>query len=221
MAGAGAAALFVLPTQLLSNWFGKVKRGTATGITQTGNALVILLSGLIIPVVLLSFKYVSVWRVISIALFVIVAILFVVIRNKPADMGMTAFAATPEEIEMAAKPIKKSNPWSKESIKMVFGNKAFYLMLGAYFLFGFANTGFMTFRMNYLAEKGWDLVRVGRIITATGIFSLAGPPLIGVLSDKFEKQRVYAICMVVASLSMLILLLTNASMSGLIIGGSI
>lgn len=219
IAGVGAAALFVLPTQILSNWFGRAKRGTAMGFAQLGTSIVTLSAGLIIPVILLKFPYYSVFRVESIALAAITILLFLIIRNKPIDMNTEPYAATPEELAaVQAQAAKKTNPWTKESLKQVVGQKSFYLILAAYFLFGFSNTGFITFRMGYLQEMGWEPVQLGRLISISSFAALLSPPLFGMLGDKIEKRKAYALGMVLLSIGMLVLLTSARSTVGLMIG---
>lgn len=208
VSGVGAAALFIMPSPLLSRWFGQSRRSTAIGIVTTAATAVTIVAGFIVPVVLTNHLYNVIWRTEAIFVLVILAVNFFVLADSPAEKGLTPYGASVEELD-AIKVTSKGNVWDRESILRVLKDGAFYQIAGSYFVYGVAYTGVLTFLVGYFKEVGWTAGAASHLVALFGMAGLIGALVWGAVGDRLAKRHVFGMTLGMQGLGILVLVLAG------------
>ncbi|NLJ33498.1 MAG: MFS transporter [Firmicutes bacterium] len=208
IAGAGAAALFILPTPLLSRWFGQRRRSLALGIATTAAPLVTVLAGFIVPRILAVRPYNSIWLYTGFIVLFIFFFELAFLVNSPGEKGLTPYGGANGETAQPA-ALGAGNPWGRARVKGILANGIFHRIGGAYFLFGCAYTGINTFLLGYLQEVGLSTVGASQLLAFTGMGNLLGSPLWGFLGGRFARRNIFTAGMLVLALGISLLILAN------------
>ena len=182
----GAGLLATSPSLALATaWFARRRRGLAAGSMSAGAPLGSLVTGLLIPALVLAYG-VSGWRqgwlLLGGAVLVVGCLGLAFLRNRPADVGLSPLGEYGEPADSPAGT--PSVRWS-----LVYRSPLVWY-LG---LLGLASTlsniSFTTFYASYLTrERGLDPETAGRFWALTGIFGVAGAFLWGWVSDRASRK---------------------------------
>jgi len=156
--GAGAAGCHISMTTLPMAWFEKRQLGSAVGIITGGTGWGVLVTGLILPPVLMS-RGQEGWRVcwmIMAAITFLVSILgFILLKERPAQINHDPLEAQGEK-SLRSSPLKG-------------GSLTLRTIVLVYFIFGFAYIIYATYFVAYMVE---DLKMAAK--TAGDIWALFG-----------------------------------------------
>ena len=184
LTGIGSGASNVPMMSLIPTWFEKKKRGKAAGFVVIGSGFAILLSGKMIPY-LNSLRLTDGWRLSWVVLAVITIVIsflcLLVIRNSPADLGLTASANRLDKSQdNTIEEIKRSQKIPKKII----------MHMGAiYFIFGYTYVIYVTFIVTTLVnERGFSEFVAGNFWSIVGFLSLFSGPVFGIISDRFGRK---------------------------------
>ena len=178
--GAGAANVPIMA--LVAHWFERSLRGRAAGFIVSGSGLAIVLSGWMIPAINLhagAEGWRWSWMVLGGASLVITVIAGVLIRNRPAELGLQALGDNTGGVSAATvtKPVARS------------GRLLAHLGV-VYFLFGFTYVIYATFIVTTLVqERGFSETSAGQFWMWVGAISILSGPLFGTLSDRLGRKR--------------------------------
>ncbi len=169
ISGAGSALVFTPLMSVMISWFPN-KKGMALGIILSGAGIGMLLSGILIPIIIKEFSVLS-WRAVWI-FFGIVSLIVLVIATITLKNPV-------EEKNLRAKDEKVN--WMK--------NKELTKIAVLYFLLGIAYLIPNLYQSSYMLNQGFDNKMVGIVYAVAGVFSIAGGPLWGSISDKMGTQK--------------------------------
>jgi sugar phosphate permease len=187
MIGFGVGVVYVAAMRILADWYKPDELATYSGVLlAVGNI------GAIISTTPLVFLMANIgWRnsfsLVAVVTMIASAVAYRVIRNKPNDMGFPSF-------QTMSGPVTESvteKPSLLEAIKVVFGNKKFYLL--GLLLFSFYGT-FMGVGSLWAGPYLQDVYGVskqaaGNILMMFPLGMVFGCPLSGYVSDKILKSR--------------------------------
>jgi MFS family permease len=201
----GMAATGVVPmTAVVSNWF-KKRRGTAIGMMSAGFgaggfALAPLIGGYLIP----NFG----WRVSYLALallnWVLIPLALLVIKTKPAGMGLYPDGAeAPETVAEA----KASLPTSEGlSLKMALATSGFWLIAVSFLTSGFSQSGIVQSQVPHLEDIGFPAAMAATALGVLGLGSLIGKFGFGWLCDQIQAKYAWCISLGLQLASIIILM---------------
>lgn len=204
LSGAGSSLVF---TPLMSIVIGRFpqKRGMALGILLSGAGIGMLLSGFMIPLLIKHFPTLgwrAVWVFFSIVSLIVLIIASVVLKN-------------PDVIQKAK--IEEKPQWLK--------NKELTKIAVLYFFLGLAYLIPNLYQTSFMLSKGFSNEVAGSVYAIAGIFSIAGGPVWGIISDKMGAQKtlLLAWCFAAAGNLLPIMLTSTAGfiISSIIWGSSI
>lgn len=183
IAGLGSGTANVPIMALVSHWFHRNKRGMAAGIMVMGNGLGIMLSGQLVPIIIDQVGAVGwhiSWQILGFMVIVITVICASIIRNDPADQGLS--------------PIGDSETDSKVSSNISISHnqeRKILMQLGSvYFLFGATYVIYATFVVTTLVtDFGLSAATAGNVWFWIGALSLASGPLFGSISDHWGRMN--------------------------------
>jgi sugar phosphate permease len=184
--GIGSGASNVPVMALLAAWFATRRRGLASGIAVAGSALGLIFAGAVVPRVLSAYG-VDGWRTCWFIFGGITLLLavgsFILLRNRPADVGQKPMGAGSEE----AVPTQRTGglQWSR-----VYRSRTVWHLGLVYVAFGFSYIIYMTFFTKHLiAEGGYTQDRAGDLFMTMGWVSLVCGLLWGTVSDVIGRRR--------------------------------
>jgi MFS family permease len=188
--GLGSGASNVPVMGLLAGWFGRRRRGLATGIGVTGSSFALILCGPLVPWVLAS-QGSQGWRVcwflfagttLALAVLALAAL-----RNKPSDLGLRPLGAEPDEA--AGGPGSGGLNWGS-----VYRSPVIWHVGLIYVAFGFSYIIYLTFFTRYLiGEGGYTHASAGRLFMLMGWLSLLCGLLWGWVSDLIGRKATLVI----------------------------
>jgi MFS family permease len=188
-AGSGMAAL-VLGATIVNRWF-VARRGLAMGILTASTAT----GQLIFLPLLASVIERHGWRfgilIVAAAAALMIPIVFALLRERPADLGITAYGGTADAAPTAA----TANPAriAIEALADGLRSRDFWLLTLTFVICGASTNGLVgTHLIPAAHDHGIPEVRAAGLLAIMGVFDLAGTTASGWLSDRWDSRRLLA-----------------------------
>lgn len=185
----GMTAL-VLGAVVANRWFEK-RKGLVIGLLTASSATGQLI---FLPVAAWLIEHHG-WRMAVIPVFcccAIVAVLaFVLIRNRPNDMGIVAYGADPSvvlPIQPATKHMTLLEPL--RVLASVSRNRTFLVLAGTFFICGLSTSGLIqTHFISLCGDYGMAAIPAASMLAMMGAFDFVGTILSGWLSDRYDNRK--------------------------------
>jgi MFS family permease len=183
--GIGSGASNVPVMGLLAAWFSRRRRGLAAGVAVTGSSFALIILGPLVPRLLALYGedgWRAYWFIFGGVILGLAVLSLVVLRNRPADVGILPLGATAEE--MGDESRGSGLNWSS-----VYRSWTIWHVGLIYVAFGFSYIIYVTFFTKYLiAEGGYTQASAGRLFMIMGWFSLLCGLLWGSVSDAIGRK---------------------------------
>ena len=205
--GFGIAAIGpVIMTLIVSNWFVR-HRGMAVGAMSMGLGTAgIIFTPLIIVYLLPNFGWSHTYLTLAaITGGIAIPLGTLVIRTKPADMGLLPDGRDPSQVD----GIDESRDATSLTFRSAAGTLTFWLVAVA-ILFQSSHMGVMQNQVPYLEDIGFTAGIVALAVTILSIFSIVGPLLFGWLCDKIRIKFASIISLALATIGIILLMNVNA-----------
>jgi MFS family permease len=185
--GSGLTAL-VLGATVANRWFEK-RRGLVLGVLTASSA-----TGQLIFLPLVSSWIVRHgWRValapISLSCVGVAVLAFLLLDNRPRDVGLTAFGAGPESPQNAP----SWHPSLLEPFRALAGvshSMTFWVLFGTFFVCGLSTNGLIqTHFISLCGDYGLAAIPAASVLAMIGAFDFVGTIASGWLSDRFDNRK--------------------------------
>lgn len=188
LAGMGSGGANVPMIGLVMSWFAGSKRGFAAGITVSGSSFALVITGLAIPAILKSAGpegWRFSWYFLSGLTLFIAFLCALLLRNKPADMNLTAIGESgSRKTSVSIEPVSILKSW-----RLIFRSFDVWHLAFIYMLFGFSYIIYATFFVRYLNwEAGFTVENAGRLWSLVGAVSIASGFIWGSFSDRAGRK---------------------------------
>jgi predicted MFS family arabinose efflux permease len=188
LAGMGSGGTNIPVLAIVIAWFAPSRRGLAAGITVSGSSFALLVTGLLIPPVLSHYGAEGwrwSWFILSGGALLAAVICAAVLRNSPADRGLSPIGSSADE------PVVRQSPLPlMQSIKLVYRSLAVWHLAGIYTLYGFSYIIYATFFVRYLNwEGGFTVADAGKLWSTVGAVSIASGFIWGSVSDRIGRRH--------------------------------
>ncbi len=198
--GTGVTAL-VLAAVIANRWFDR-QRGLVLGFLTAANATGQLL---FLPV-LARLLEVSGWRSVALLVAACAAVVFVLVfalmRDRPADLGLARYGETPSAAATPAAAALRP----LEALSLVRRSPAFWVLAGSFFVCGASTNGLIgTHLIPACHDFGIPEVRAAGLLAMMGIFDIVGTTVSGWLSDRFSSRYLLFVYYALRGLSLLCL----------------
>jgi MFS family permease len=213
---------FATNTSIMPRWFVK-QRGRATGIVLSGIGFGILALSPIIRHIIDTYGWRAAYFLLGLFILAVIApASFILLRNRPEDMGQARDGAPYSPDENIAHKIETAENTSLEneadkSVMSVFrtlrGDFRFWAMMFLYFTIGFNNNTILSQLPLYLVDAKFSFAAAGIIFGLVGFLRTAGSVFGGWMGDAIGRGLATAIFAVVI-VAGLILLLFLPSLGG-------
>ncbi|MFC2016961.1 MFS transporter [Chloroflexota bacterium] len=183
----GMAATSQVPaTAVVSNWF-KKRRGTAIGMMSAGigaGGLVVapLVGGYLIP----NFGWRASYLTLALLTWILIPLALLVIRTKPADMGLY-----PDGIEAPEAMAGANASFSASegiTLKMALATPAFWLIAVSFLVSGFSEIGVIQSQAPHLQDIGFPVAVAATALGGVGFGSLISKLVFGWLCDRIQVK---------------------------------
>ena len=221
MVGLGAGGMSgVLSASVAHRWFNS-RRGLAVGILSSGSS-----SGQIVfaPLMLLIIGYIG-WRMGSYVLVacavVAVTMVWLLMRDKPADVGLEPYEEGPREDKTrpsgggATPPATPAGPVM--GIRDAIKTPTFWLLCGVFSICGGTANGLIgTHLIPHALEQGFERGTVSVAFALMGTMNVVGTLFSGWLTDRVDPRKLIAAVFTLRGLALFYLTLVDNT-SGLLI----
>ena len=192
IAAMGAAALYVIPTMVLSRFFLR-KRGRAVGWSSVG---VSLGQAAIIPVVAIAIREYG-WRAAMMGLGLVVVFVtsivgYLFLREDPESMGLCVDGGPPSpgiELEPADAYDQPVSDWEP---RRALGTRSFRMIAVSYFFAVGGIISILTFVVPHMIRIGIDPIEASGAFGVIGLMSGVGSFAFGVVSDRLGRKATIA-----------------------------
>ncbi|MBN1556801.1 MAG: YbfB/YjiJ family MFS transporter [Lentisphaerae bacterium] len=186
--GLGSGAANMSAMGLFAAWFGRRHRGRAAGIGVAGSSVALIVLGPLVPGLLNAVPEHG-WRVCWFVYAGMAGLLaaagYLLVRNRPADMGLAAYGGT----EAPGEPGAGQLAWGR-----VYRSGRVWHLGCTYAAFGFSYIIFMTFFAKHLIMAGgYTKAAAGRLFMIVGWCSLCCGLIWGFVSDRIGRKWALAI----------------------------
>ena len=212
---ASGCVAMVLAATLVNTWFVR-NRGLAMGALTASTAT----GALIFQPVFAALVQSSGWKAVAVliagAAAALVPLVLLLMRDSPAQAGVTAYGADPT---VPAVPLPaRANPARAaiEALVRAARKPDFWLLFGTFFVCGLTTNGLVgTHMISLCADRGLMAVTAGSLMAAMGAFDLVGTTLSGWLTDRFDPRRLLFIYYALRGLSLVYLPYSDFSLVSL------
>ena len=187
--GLATAAISVpLAATIASRWFVK-RRGLVVGVLTASYATgqLAFLPALAWVVDAYGWRWAT-GAVSVLAVGLILPLLVLLMRERPASLGLRAYGADEDDIAAAA----AANPFAAAlaGLRLGAGAKDFWLLSGSFFVCGATTTGLIGTHMIPAAmDHGITVVAAAGYVALIGVFDIVGSTTSGWLTDRFDPRR--------------------------------
>jgi len=183
--GIGSGASNVPVMGLLAAWFSRRRRGLAAGVAVTGSSFALIILGPLVPRLLTLYGedgWRTYWFIFGGVILGLAVLSFIVLRNRPADVGLLPLGVT--AAETVDTPSKDGLNWSS-----IYRSWTIWHVGLIYVAFGFSYIIYLTFFTKYLmAEGDYTQSSAGRLFMIMGWFSLLCGLIWGSVSDAIGRK---------------------------------
>ena len=191
--GSGMTAL-VLSAVVSNRWF-ETRRGLVVGMLTASSATGQLV---FLPVGAWLVEHFG-WRMavlpVLVACGLVALMVFVFMRNRPADLGLAPFGAAQPGAAPAAAPPATAPGFAApfRVLREVSGSAVFWLLAGSFFICGLSTNGLIqTHFISLCGDAGLGPVPAASVLAMMGAFDLVGTVLSGWLSDRYDNRKLLA-----------------------------
>ncbi|MRX07196.1 MFS transporter [Pseudoduganella sp. FT25W] len=213
--GSGLTAL-VLSAVVSNRWFDS-HRGLVVGILTASSATGQLI---FLPVGAWLVEHLG-WRMAVVPVFVACAVMavavFLLMRNRPSDVGLRPYGALPGTEVLAAAPAMKvtlATPF--RILAEAARNRVFWVLAGTFFICGLSTNGLIqTHFISLCGDAGLGPVPAASVLAMMGAFDLVGTIASGWLSDRYDNRKLLFMYYGLRGLSLLWLPYSEFTLYGL------
>nr|WP_307849684.1 MFS transporter [Qaidamihabitans albus] len=202
-AGTGSMALAFVAT-VTSRWFVR-HRGLVSGVLTAAGAAGQLV---FLPLVALLATEHG-WRPASLAVsgaaLVVVPVVLLLLRNRPSDVGTTAYGAGAADVE-AAVPAGGSAARAVRVLRDAARSRTFWLLAGGFAICGASTNGLIgTHFVPAAHDHGMPHTTAAGLLALVGIFDIAGTIASGWLTDRVDPRKLLGAYYLLRGASLLVL----------------
>ncbi|GAC1409494.1 MAG: MFS transporter [Burkholderiaceae bacterium] len=187
--GSGMTAL-VLSAVVANRWF-DAHRGLVIGLLTASSATGQLV---FLPFAAWLIEHHG-WRSAVIPIFVACAVVsvlaFLLMQNRPQNLGLRPYGAdpnTPVAAIVPPAPMSFTQPFSV--LRSVSRNRTFWILFGTFFICGLSTNGLIqTHFISLCGDSGLSAVPAASVLAMMGAFDLVGTILSGWLSDRYDNRK--------------------------------
>ncbi|MGN6103053.1 MAG: MFS transporter [Devosia sp.] len=203
--GTGAVAA-VLGATIANRWF-STNRGLVMGLMSASTATGTLIFLPAMAALAESIGWKAVVIAISIGAAVLIPLVYFLVPERPAAIGLVRYGAAPDEVVPPARAAGAG--FIAETFGILGGamkTRTFWLLFATFFVCGLTTNGLVgTHLIAFCGDHGIPEVAAAGLLATMGVFDLIGTTLSGWLTDRFDPRELLMVYYGVRGLSLLYL----------------
>jgi predicted MFS family arabinose efflux permease len=204
----------VLSAVIVNRWFVR-HRGTVMGVFAASTSTGTLIFVPVLSAISLDHGWRPVVLCVSLAMALLVPLVFFLLPESPADVGAIPIGADADyspEIRERGNPLGTAFSALGEGLR----SGSFWLLATTFFVCGFTTNGLVGTHMIALChDHGMDAVAAGGLLAIMGFFDLVGTTASGWLTDRYDPRKLLFAYYGLRGLSLIYLPFANFSFFGL------
>lgn len=208
----------VASTMLIGRWF-KDHVATAAGIAAVGSGVAAIIIPPIVVALESAFSLTSAFTVESIIAFVNAAILYLVLRNKPEDMGLEPYV-DPKLAAADAQPDAKKKK-GKARVSRNMPAKVVPLMMMAMLFVGGVSVGGPNYMAVLFTSEGFSVSYAAMLVSVNGLCLTLSKLFMGMIFDKAGTKKGSVLFFSIFACGVLLLCLSDMGNPGLSAVGAV
>jgi sugar phosphate permease len=190
----------VLAAVVANRWF-ETHRGLVLGILTAANATGQLLFLPVLARLVERHGWRSVSVLVASSAVVVFLVVFVLMRDKPADLGLLPFGQTKPTREAPIAPLRPI-----EALELARHSPAFWVLAGSFFVCGASTSGLVgTHLIPACHDVGISEVHAAGLLAMMGVFDILGTTVSGWLTDRFQSRYLLMAYYLLRGISLLFL----------------
>ena len=203
--GTGTVAA-VLGATIVNRWF-TTNRGLVMGLMSASTATGTLIFLPVMAAMAQGGGWKLVVTAIAIAAMALIPLVYFLVPERPADIGLSRYGATPEE--KLAPPAAAREGFIAETFGILASaakTRTFWLLFATFFICGFTTNGLVgTHLIAYCGDHGIPEVAAAGLLATMGVCDLFGTTFSGWLTDRFDPRKLLLIYYAFRGISLLYL----------------
>lgn len=203
--GSGAVAT-VLGATIVNRWF-KTNRGLMMGLMSASSATGMLVFLPVLAALAQSGGWQPVVITVSVATAALLPLVYFLVPERPASIGITRYGAEPGEVEQP--PLAASGNFltmTLSTLRQSAKTRVFWYLFATFFICGFTTNGLVgTHLIAFCGDMGIPEVRAAGLLALMGVFDLIGTTLSGWLTDHFDPRKLLGVYYGIRGLSLIYL----------------
>ncbi|MET0517310.1 MAG: MFS transporter [Burkholderiaceae bacterium] len=122
----------------------------------------------------------------------IMALVWLLMRDRPADVGLAALGATPAAADAPAPALPPRMGFATpfKALREASGHPTFWLLFGTFFICGLSTNGLVqTHFISLCGDQGLTAVPAASVLAMMGAFDFVGTIASGWLSDRYDSRK--------------------------------
>jgi len=202
VAAAGIACVAWLPNQtLISNWFDR-RRGLAMGIAQAGIGVggftMASLTGILVAQLGWRTAFMGLG---GLVLVLVVSVVAVVVRTRPADLGLLPDGAPPDSGTTPEEGPGETRATQGLGLSEALRSSAFWVLSLGHVLWAFGSMSIIGHLPAVLTDRGFEIPIAGRALGVTILVSVVGRLSFGFFSDRHQKRLIMSAALILHALA--------------------
>ena len=187
--GAGTGSMAVVFAATVANRWFIAKKGVVIGILSAGQATGQLIFLPLLSTLAVKIGWKSVSLTIAIAVWCMVPIIYLFLKESPAHLGLKPLGAPNDYVEKALVK-KNAAKQALETLRLSTKSKDFWLLFGSFMVCGLSTNGLVgTHFIAAAHDHGMPEITASSLLALIGVFDVIGTISSGVLTDKIDPRR--------------------------------
>lgn len=187
--GSGSVSMALVAT-ITGRWF-VARRGLVTGVLTAAAATGQLVFLPLMATLLTHHGWRSATLVIGCAALLIVPVVLIFLRDRPSDVGVTAYGATPAQ--PALEPVAATPGLAFSTLRDALRTRTFLLLAATFAVCGASTNGLVgTHFIPAAMDHGMAETAAASLLALVGVFDIVGTIFSGWLTDRFDPRILLA-----------------------------
>lgn len=210
--GSGAVAL-VMGATITNRWFVS-NRGLVMGLLTASTATGTLIFIPVLSALAEHGGWTTVAWTVSIVMALLIPLVFWLLPEKPADMGLMPYGA--KEMTPPAGPAQNPLVFAVSALNRASKKRDFWFLFATFWICGFTTNGLVgTHMLSFCGDMGIALTTASGVLALMGFFDLFGTTFSGWLTDRYDPRKLLFMYYGLRGLSLVYLPYTDFSLVSL------
>jgi sugar phosphate permease len=202
--GTGSMALVFVAT-ITGRWFAR-HRGVVTGVLTAASATGQLIFLPLLAALVQAYGWKAASVTVAVAALAVVPLVVWLLRDHPADVGLTAYGAAAGTPVLKPEPVRGAATRALRVLAGAAKKPTFWLLVGGFAICGASTNGLIaTHFIPAAGDHGMPATTAADLLALVGVFDIVGTICSGWLTDRFDSRALLGAYYALRGVSLLVL----------------